>query len=383
MNEPMIPIVFATDDNYVPYCGVAISSLIQNAYKANTIEIFVLYDRLSLTSIRRLESLTTESAQVSCICIHDYIMDLNVAEYNHVTIASAYRLVIPDVLPQYDKLLYLDSDIVVNGDISELYSFELGDNILGAVHGYFKPGDFMHNHITKTLKIQEKNFFNAGILLINAEAFRRNHVKDKCFQLLSQRRDLYYMDQCALNIVCEGSVFFLPSRWNYEWLLDFSKEMDTEGFRNEGKAIIHYDSNIKPWDFPGKLLADVFWSYARRTIFYEEILYTGQRKQTRQLLNILGLAGSHRNIAIYGAGNAGKKYVETILSLKICNIVLWVDKNYADKTDCPLPVECVDRLYETEYEQLIIAVEDIFVSNDIKSMLISNGIDKKKIVQIC
>lgn len=390
MDKQIIPIVFATDENYVPYCGVAVSSLIKHAGHVNTYEITILFDSLSSLSVYRLEHLSTDHVRVSCRSIHAYIAGLKVLEYNHLTIASAYRLVIPDVLSQYDKVLYLDSDIVVNEDVAKLYHMDIGSNLLGAVRGYFKrdKDDFIYNHITKTLGISEDSFFNAGILIMNIVGFKEKDVAHRCFKLLTERDDLYFMDQCALNIVCEGSVHYLPGRWNHEWLYLFAANNDRlptsceEFERCKAPAIIHYDGVEKPWDYPEQFLSDFFWSYARDTIFYEEILYASQVRRTRELVGLLGAGGACRNIAVYGAGNAGRRYVKRILSLKLCRIVLWVDRNYSEKKGYELPVECVEKLYSAEFDQVFIVIENATVSNQVKEMLISNHIPSSKIVQI-
>ncbi len=384
MSKSVIPVVFATDENYVPYCGVAVSSLIRNACPSNEYEISVLYDHLTAASIIRLEQQSIDYVHVRCVCIHDYITDLKVLEYNHLTIASAYRLIIPEVLSQYEKVLYLDSDIVVDADIAELYHTKIGGNILGAVHGYFKKDDdeFMYKHITQTLGIAVDSFFNAGILLMNIKALKENRVTEKCFSLLSKRTDLYFMDQCAMNIVCEGKVYFLPEKWNFEWQYLFSAEEHARKLM-DNLGIIHYDGIEKPWDYPSQILAEKFWSYARKTIFYEEILQASQIKRTKEVLEVFGGIGKFRNIAVYGAGNAGKRYVDKILSLKLCNIVSWVDRNYAKMQGAKLQIECVESLYEKEFDHVVIAIENKSISEEVEQMLVMNGIPKEKLVRIC
>lgn len=394
MNKQTIPVVFATDDNYVSYCGVAIFSMIKNANPDNFYEVFVLYDSISQVNRMRLENLSTGYASIKCICIHDLIVDLKVLEFNHLTIASAYRLVIPEILPQYDKILYLDSDIVVNADIAEMYQIDIGDNILGAAHGYYqsKPGDFGYEHIVSDLRIDEENFFNAGILIINAKEFRKQKVTEQCFSLLSQRDDLYYMDQCALNIVCEGKVYFLPAKWNYEWLFLFYGDNSRLYYRDKklelmkDPAIIHYDGIEKPWNYPSQILADYFWLYARQTIFYEEILQAVQQRNIKTffetVMDIFGDAMKFKDIAVYGAGNAGKRYVDKILSLNLCKIAIWVDQNYTEKQGTILPVEPVEKLYQEKFDHVIIAIENRVISTEVKEMLMGNGIPEEKIIQI-
>ncbi|MCR5421603.1 MAG: glycosyltransferase family 8 protein [Lachnospiraceae bacterium] len=386
----IIPIVFATDEHYIPYCGVAISSLIRNCNDHDIYKIYVLYDKLKEKDIYRLENLSAKNVIINCCCVHDHINNLHVSEYNHLTIASAYRLVIPDILESYDKVVYLDSDIVVNVDIAELYKYDIGENIIGAIHGYYSGIDnnFLYNHITKTLGIRIDDFFNAGILLINCKAFREYKVKDKCFDLLRKRKDLYFMDQCAMNIVCVGKVKFLPIKWNYEWQFLFvlgpKTEKDTIMWETlkEHHSIVHYSGIEKPWDYPDQLLADLFWKYARESIFYEEIMQMSLMKKTRDMLDIVSGFTKNRKIAVYGAGNAGIRYIKKLLTIGIYEIVIWVDQKYKEKENYEFPVSSVDSLYKSQFDQLVIAIENRAISDEVKKMLIDNGVDKEKIIQI-
>jgi len=393
MERQIIPIVLATDENFVPYCGVAISSLIMNANPDFCYEIFILYERLTCKSIYRLEQLSNDYIKVTCCCIEKYFYCIekyfnnkHIIEHRHLSIATTFRLLIPDIFPHYEKIIYLDSDIIVNADIAQLYNIDIGNSILGAVQGYYKRDstNFVYNHLKETLGINIENFFNAGVLIINIEEFNLNTVAEKCYSLLEERNDLYFMDQCTLNIVCEGRVHFLPKKWNFEWL--YLLEADDSSLMCSGDisnpAIIHYIGAEKPWDYPEYILSDYFWKYARQTIFYEEILLLTQLRKTKELYDIQGLIKENKNIVIYGAGNIGKKYVRRILSLKLCNIVLWVDKVYTGKNGHQLPVESVDKIYDTEFDIVIIAIEDKDISNHVKDMLITNGIPVNKISQI-
>jgi lipopolysaccharide biosynthesis glycosyltransferase len=369
----------------VPYCGVAVSSLIQNTNVNNLYEVYVLYDELKNTNIRRLEGLSVNHVTVRCVCIHEYVVNLKVTEYNHLTVASAYRLVIPDALPQYDKIIYLDSDIAVNADIAEMYNFDIGNNVLGAVKGLYDEDDIFSEYMSGTLHVSKDTFFNAGILIINCAEFRKKNIKEKCFALLTERTDLLYMDQDALNIICQGNVYFLPKEWNYECVFLFNNNTCNDDVMSDS-AIVHYDGIDKPWNHPERPLSEQFWSYARKTIFYEEILMKVMRAEMASLVHdtheIFGNVRRFDNTAIYGAGHVGTIYVNRLLEMRVCNIVAWVDKNFAEKKGTVLPVESVDKLYTTDFDCLIIAIADKDKADEVENMLIANNIEKEKIVRI-
>ena len=127
-------------------------------------------------------------------------------------------------------------------------------------------------------------------------------------------------------------------------------------------------------------MADNFWYYARKSIFYEEIMMLSQTKRMRELLEIFGGIGSYKNIAVYGAGNIGKKYIKRILELQLCNIVVWVDKNYRNIKDTPFPVSDIEKLYESEFDHVIVTIANQSVAEDVRNMLVKKGISMEKIV---
>lgn len=381
MKEKVVPVVFSTDDKYAPYCGVAITSLIANASKENVYKLFIFYDQLSMSNQLRIKQLATENVFIQFINIHDYVSETKILTHVHLTVATVYRLIIPYVLPEYDKVIYLDSDIVINSDVAQLYDFELGENILGAAKGFVEDTEFMQKHLTKTLGIDVNNFFNAGVLIINCNKYKAEEIKAKCFKLLSERTDLIFMDQCALNITCEGKVSWIPKEWNFEWSVLDENDI-SEADIGEVPAVIHYAGTWKPWDYPHRFMAEYFWKYAKQTLYYEEILQKMQMKSIADVCEIFGIYGQFRNIAVYGAGGAGKRYVRKIMALGICDIVIWVDRNYKNVVNTELPVKSVEELYGVEFDHVVIAIENKEVSNEIKEMLITNGIKKEKIIQV-
>lgn len=389
MINEVIPVVFSTDENYVPYCGVAILSLIKNTSGKNRIEVYVLYDKLTKFSIHRLELLSENNVQVKCLCVHQYIKDLRVQEYNHLTIASAFRLVIPKVLNMYDKVLYLDSDIAVNADVCELFETDLKDNILGAAKGYIKSDDgFMELHIEKNLKISVDSFFNAGILVINTKKFEEFSVAEKCMELLSTRKDLYFMDQCALNIVCENRVTFFDQKWNYEWIFITSSDnpfmsKDYSDVVTEEPCLIHYDGTEKPWKHPDWPLASYFWKIARESCFYEEILMKTQINATKEVASVVRKIGDARNIVIYGAGNIGKSLVAKIQNYNLYNIAAWVDKNYKTLNNLAMEVSSIDCISDFDFDCVVIAIENSVVVDEVRKQLIDAGISANKIIPYC
>ena len=186
---------------------------------------------------------------------------------------------------QYDKVIYIDSDTVVNDDIAKLYNIDLGNNLFGACTDssiQFVPK--MVKYIKDVLALDPKKYINSGLLVMNAKQFRDKLFIDHFMELLEKYHfDCIAPDQDYLNEMGEGSILHLNPRW------DAMPNENTEPIENPG--LIHYNLFFKPWHFTGIQYEDYFWQIAKETKFYDELKaeldnYTDeQRAADRQKLN--------------------------------------------------------------------------------------------------
>lgn len=262
-----IPIFFSTDDNYIPYLDVAVHSLIANASKYYSYRIIVLNTGLSPDNIAKVKQSEREGFAIDFVDISENVKDIKSRLKNvyHFSIVTYYRLFIASLFPQYDKILYLDCDLVVLGDISELYNTELGDNILGAV-----PDQYVCNtrefrtYAEKAIGVNPDTYFNAGVLVISLEKFRKNNIENKFINLITEHDfDLLDPDQAYLNYLCFEKTYILPNGWNKS-----PTEIVCEGNKN----IVHYNLYKKPWQYDDVIDGECFWEYAKLSTFYELIL---------------------------------------------------------------------------------------------------------------
>lgn len=377
----VFPVVFSSDNNYAPYCGVAISSLIKNASPGNKYEILILYENMSKVNISRLESLSVNYASVKCVNVREWMKGRSIIEHVHLSIAAVYRLFICDIFDEYEKILYLDSDIVVNDDVAKLFSINLEGSVIGAVHGSLgKEGALeVKRYLINTLNIRVENFFNSGILLFNVNAFQRECIGQKCLQLLESRNDLIYMDQCAMNIVCEGKVAYFDRYWNYELV---GMEDGTAITEIPPFGICHFDGDVKPWHDVQMFGAEKFWQYARDTIFYEDILYRMNLYMTVVTARFFEILRPYRKIALYGAGYWGRRYVRWIQSTGFHKVTIWVDRAWNDKKNLEMQVNPVESLLMADYDGVLISIGDARIREEICKNLIELGIDKSKLICI-
>ncbi len=262
-----IPIFFSTDENYIPYLDVAISSLIANASTDYSYRIIVLNTGLKGESIAKVKLNECPGFVIDFIDISKQIENIKSYFKNvyHFSIVTYYRLFIASLFPQYDKIVYLDCDLIVLGDISKLYNTPIGENILGAVPDqYVCNTEEFRTYAEKAIGVDPNTYFNAGVLIISLEQFRKNDIENKFINLISEYDfDLLDPDQAYLNYLCFGKTYYLPNGWNKA----------PTGTPCEGeKNIVHYNLYKKPWQYDDVTDSEYFWQYASSSPFYDQIL---------------------------------------------------------------------------------------------------------------
>ncbi|MGN1155777.1 MAG: glycosyltransferase, partial [Agathobacter sp.] len=165
----------------------------------------------------------------------------------------------------YERVLYIDSDRVVREDIANLYQYELRKNYIGAVRDQLVvQTDTYGDYVEKVLGISRGAYFNAGVVLINCEQFRKNHMLKKFIELLNTYTFVVAQDQDYLNILCKDNVLWVDPRWNVQM-------MGTLHFEDEQSKLVHYNLAAKPWNYKECRLGEYFWEYAKQTEKYEQL----------------------------------------------------------------------------------------------------------------
>lgn len=262
-----IPIFFSTDDNYIPYLDLAISSLASNASKDYRYRIIVLNTGLDQDNIDMVKRNETDCFKIDFYDISNNIEHIKSRFKNvyHFSIVTYYRLFIASIFPQYKKVIYLDCDLVVLDDISKLYNTDLHGKIVAAVPDqHVGSTKEFREYAQKAITVDPDEYFNAGVLLIDLEQFRKNDIEGKFIDLLTNYDfDLLDPDQAFLNYLCSDSKIILPYKWNKE-PLPFGDECE--------KSIVHYALYKKPWQYDDVIDGDYFWRYAKKSPFYEKIV---------------------------------------------------------------------------------------------------------------
>lgn len=264
-----VAIALICDDCYVTPTCVVIQSLIETKKAQTVYDIHII-----------CASLSEENANIflqfnsSTVHIHIVYQDANLLASLHTfdensycvaTPAALLKFMLPTLLDSYEKVLYLDGDILVREDLSDLFATNLGNAYLAAVI----DSGIMYSHNKFIDQVQ--NYFNSGVMLINLAQMRHDGLTEKLIQAKADMQDSSLMDQNVFNCVCVGKVVYLPIRYNFlpinllraagKWSLNQLNQIYGTSYVSESSlfqdaAIIHFASKDKPWKDDSVAFAD-------------------------------------------------------------------------------------------------------------------------------
>lgn len=263
-----IPIFFATDENYAPFLAVSLNSLLQNASKEYFYKIYVLTTSLSEETQSRIKKVLTPNSSIEYISLKnelDKIQDLfHLRDY--YSKETYYRFFIPDLFPDYEKVLYLDCDIILLDDVSKLFNTDIKDYYAAAaLEEVMQTVDVFGTYVEKSLGVPRDIYFNAGVLLINNKRFLKFKIAEKFVELSKRYTFRVTQDEDYLNVLLKDKVKILDLGWN-------KTAYKNPEFDDKDLKLIHYKINWKPWHYDNVLYQDYFWKYAKETDYYDQIL---------------------------------------------------------------------------------------------------------------
>jgi lipopolysaccharide biosynthesis glycosyltransferase len=267
-----IPVFFAVDNGYIPFLGVALSSLIENTSKGNKYAIKVLFTSVTEENKARIKKYERENISIEFVDLNKQLEKIEEKLYtrNYFSNTTYYRLFIPELYPEYDKAVYIDSDTVCLSDIAELYNTDMGDNLIAAVSdGVVQTLKPFQDYVERVVGVADyNNYFNAGVIVMNLKELREYKFEEKFIYMLGKIRFEVAQDQDYLNRLCKGRVKIIDYSWN---------RMPIMGKRDGEINLIHYNLGAKPWYFDDVLYQEYFWKYAEKTEFYNEIKTIGAK----------------------------------------------------------------------------------------------------------
>lgn len=304
-NKNAVPVVFAANDKFVPIFATCLQSVLDTSSNKNNYDIVLIQSDVSEENKKTLLGMLDGRPNFS-LRFYDaarLLADYKLEAKEHISVETYYRFLIQDAMPDYNKVLYIDCDLIVKRDLAELYAANIDGYMLAAT----RDPDFIGqvNGATKDtkeyavdiLKLKDPYaYFQAGVILFNEKEMRKAYSTNEWLEFATV--PYRYSDQDVLNVYCQGRVKYLDMAWNM--IFDCNHERVSkvitfapDAIQKEYKAahanpyIVHYAGFMKPWYKPTEEFARDFWMTARKTPFYEQIIYTMGKKKVYREIDIL------------------------------------------------------------------------------------------------
>ena len=290
-HTPPVAIAFSCDTSYAPHTGTALLSLLLHTNPNRSYKISILDGGIEQEDKDKLTSLLEPypHASLKFIAMGD-AFDF-VSRHQGYGPANYYRLKLPSLLGDDDKVLYLDSDLIVLRDVAHLFDTDLADHAVGACPdlgmkvAMHEPGR-RTGGIVGELPIQEyyrdyvgmkpetfDSYFNSGVLLMNLKKLRDEDYEARFMDVLYEKEGrFWFVDQDMFNGFFQADYKELDWAWNMQtWSLDWAEQLPQEVHAKfitarSNPHIVHFIAKFnKPWNFPQVDFADLYWEYRQRT----------------------------------------------------------------------------------------------------------------------
>ncbi|MBR6053785.1 MAG: hypothetical protein IKP46_00430 [Bacteroidales bacterium] len=289
-----IPILFTFDSKFEMPAGVAITSLLENAAPETFYDIFILHGPQCDFSHSPLMALPGKYGNCRITCRKVEGEFVGSYEVRGIPETAYYRMLAPELIPEYGKILYSDVDVIFREDLGRYYEKDLGDNCFGGVDNCSSLRPSMRKYIGKELGLDwKKGYFYSGNLIINSELILREGLTAKFREL--GKNNYLQQDMDIINIACNGRFMemgpsFCLTTFLYSLCMEKTGEMERLYGKEEvahalSSGIVHYNGP-KPWNTPC-LNADIWWDYYRRSFFFDEkFCHDFWKAQSERLLRL-------------------------------------------------------------------------------------------------
>lgn len=329
MDIKMIPIVFGIDKSYILQVFTVMHSVLKNT-KSEIHFIMLSKDEIEEYTDKFVEILrkTYGNFTLDIRGVQEEVFDNVQIYHKHLSMSSYFRLLIPELVKEYDKCIYLDSDILVNGDILELFNVDIDDYYLAGVPDcnlIFGRNFYvsMNEHIKANMP-SAKKYVNAGVLVMNLKKLRDDNMITEF--LLQAKRENPYEDQDVINFCCYEAIKTLPIKYNMfqhytgnavKYLLNAESMSSEIGINGSAPTILHCNSRYKPWENRKYKSSDRWWELAelfKNTQYYYSVFQDCRKvgDDLREMNHIFEIC-SGKKVILWGFTDQGKDVCDIFL----------------------------------------------------------------------
>jgi len=269
------PIVFCFDDNLLMPAGTCLSSLLKNANSDTFYDIFILHDeKAKFITSKYLEKLRDKYKNFSITYRSVGKAFEDAFEIRGITKACYYRLLIPEIIPEYDKIMYSDVDVIFREDQSDVFFNTNMEDFY--VAGVSTPYSDISDYTRNVIKIESSKYIASGNLIFNSKKILEDKILDK-FKKLAKKA-WKYQDMDVINIACKGKIKYLSP--SFCIVVTAAEILSSPEQQYYDKKIaehasrfgtIHYNGT-KPWK-TWCVNFDIWWEYYRKSIFFDSKFY--------------------------------------------------------------------------------------------------------------
>lgn len=267
------------NEAYIKYLYVMLVSFLESNSKEK-VRVYVTYENIETEKLNVYENLEKRyNCELHFICLDDISFPDYLPVNDEWPMMIYYHLLFGELLDEsVERILYLDTDVIVHKDLKELYEMDFEDNYIIACDDMSLENGYedLTDNQKKLFYNQRDNFryFNTGMMLLNLKKIREDFNFEKWLMLAKNNENLLFApDQDLVNLGYYGKVKYVDSlKYNMFAKTSYNKGI-TIGWTIDNNYIIHY-AGRKPWQHEGirYSLERFWWDYASKTIFYTELL---------------------------------------------------------------------------------------------------------------
>ena len=245
-----INVCISCDDNYARHAGVVITSVLINATGSDNLHFYILDGGISDENKSKIQSLSSiKDCKIDFVDIDENLFSdfRKITTHAYISLPAYYRLKMPTLLPDVDRIIYFDCDVIVDTSLKDLFNIEMGEYSIAGVLD-----------IKKKMQKINPTYTNSGILVMDLKNMREQNLESKFFEYAQKHwNEIVCGDQEIINQVCKGKILNIDSKWNVQ-ISNFTNRSDY----TKNPAIVHFIGKNKPWQYASfSYRKDLYYKY--------------------------------------------------------------------------------------------------------------------------
>lgn len=412
-SKKVVPVVLPASNSFIPYAACVMKSIINSRKNNYTLDFIVISKKMRSEYKKKLNFLCAGQQDVNVrffdptVALKDVSFSVAPPLYTEETY---YGLLMPWLIEDYEKVIVLDSDIIVKQDIESFFDEDITEYCFGGVRDIIYQGMLNNPHedwldyAEDELNMKHPyDYVNGGVLLVNCKKMREEYQLKNLVNYINTHK-MRIVDQDILNSYFQRKIKLLDAKYDFcvnlnawtEQMLWYAPAESKPIYKKaeQEAVILHYANRPKPWENIHLNHAEDFWNVARETPFYEEILYGFLSPSFTANQLVCGEDPYHRfafpwrsvrpgsRIVLYGGGIVGKMFLRQLANNPYCHVVAVCDQNPAATGIREAPVIDVRQLCDLDpdfYDLVLIDLERKDIATAIRADLELSGIPPQKI----